>query len=219
MLSEELAQRIVEGCLLQPGESISKIRRLGNALIVESSEWWRVETIASWRNFRKSSFYELYETGLYIFADPPPPPGGVALLQTGEMFCLNHRDEFQTFFQRGANLLTPLEIAGLLARYQGDSALPGVRHTLLMDPKDLNNLLSDKQIEGLVDVLPFQATQDSQGGLVMDFCTFFLKPEPPNFVYRIGLDSWHLIANARGYVEWSVKPIARGLDSPRYPQG
>jgi hypothetical protein len=80
----------------------------------------------------------------------------------------------------------------------------------------LAGLLDQEQIDALSELIPYEASSTADGELTLDFCTYDLRPEPPDDVFRIGLHRWRVKTDPGGRLSWSSRPIAQGLNSPRY---
>jgi hypothetical protein len=205
-------RRIVERYMLNPGESITGIRvGTAGALVSARGAEWMVRPMTQARNFVKSEGYTLYDIGP-AETDVRGSSHGVAVTPDGSTYHLNDREDFRGFYQAVRAVLTPLELAGLLAFYQSD--LPG--ESVIAAPEDLGWLFPDGSGEDL-PVLPRPEVEErGDGGMTLLFSTLALSQDPPNYVYRVNLNEWRVDADGEGRLEWSSRPVARGVDSPRY---
>lgn len=216
-MSLEISRSIIEKYFLEPNEIIIEARQQNDTVIVSSGDWqWWIESAGRWPDFVKSDKYQIFEVRPALFIDPPPRPDGVAVLPDGRMFCLGKDNEFRMFFQQLKDVINPLELAGLLANYQGKGPHFESAQNLIIRENDLSGLLEDKQIEAIPDLVMFRSTRSTDSALILDFCTFYISREPPDFIFMIGLNRWHVEADDQGRLEWSVSPIACGLRSSRY---
>jgi hypothetical protein len=215
MLSEKFSQEIIQRFFLKPGDTITQIQTSNHGVIVKAEDWWQIETVTNWFNFTKSDEYKLYEITLYIFSDPPPIPHGVALLPNGSLYYLNQENEFRQFFRQFAHQLPVAELAGLLSRYQGNQAMPGARHSLILQVTDLEKILESDQIATIPDLVSLHSFQIDET-CWLKFCTYCLVAEPPQYTYHINVHYWQVKSNHQGELEWSVRVIAHSLDSLWY---
>jgi hypothetical protein len=216
---EGIARKVLETYFFEPGEAVLKVRPRHGGFIVETGHaWWRVGAFEPWPNFVKSGGYNLIEVNVDVFFDPIPPPHGVALVADDGMFHLNDDQEFRKFFQAVPTLNDSVEIASLLTHYRGWDSEFGVRQTLILRREDLagSDLLDERQIEALPELISFQSNRTSEGILTVEFCTFYLRPEPPDRVLRVGLNRWRVAVDSERRLSWSHWPIAESLDSPAY---
>lgn len=212
----QIARQIVERYYLEPGETVVRVSPRGPAVIVATDRWqWRVGLFDGWPEVVKSDGYALYEVRRHIAVRPPPRPDGVALLPDGRMFHLRADDEFRAFFRRVRELICPLELAALLSRYQGKGPHLERHQNLIVRQEDLTSLLPVDRIETIADFTVFHSVTN-KGVWRLDFCTCFIAQEPPDNIYRVGLNRWHVVAGIQGELQWAVRLLARGLDSPRY---
>lgn len=212
-----IAKRVIEKYFLSDNEIIVSVSEQEQIIvIITNGNQWQIESQKQWHNFRKSDNYELLEVRLKIFADPPPRPQGIAIFQDEEMFHLNSKAEFCDFYKGTDNFLEAMEIAGILARYQGQGSNLIRNQNLIISQADLAGRLEDKQISEIAEFTPFLSTKSDNGTTNIDFCTYFLESQPPDYIYRFGLNRWKVITDIEGHIQWSVKQIASGLESSRY---
>lgn len=211
------AREIVERYVLAAGETVTGAAPLEQVALVtvSSGGWqWQVSPVERLPGAVQSREYLLYEVRPYVAADPMPRPLGVAVLADGAMYPLGGDDGFGTFWKRACAWMPPLELAALLARYGGGA--PARRQNLIVTRADVADLLLKKQTEGLPGWTELRAQAGENGGGSLDFCTFYLDQQPPDYVPRVGLNRWRVEWDAGGALRWSVRPIAQGLDSPLY---
>lgn len=217
LMSLEISRSIIEKYFLKPNEIIIEVRQQNDTVIVSSGDWqWRIESAERWPDFIKSDKYQIFEVRPALFIDPPPRADGVAVLHDGRMFCLGKDNEFSMFFQQMKDVINPLELAGLLANYQGKGPHLESAQNLIIRENDLSGLLEDKQIAAIPDFVLFQSTKSTDGALMLDFCTFYIAQEPPDCTFKVGLNRWNVEADGQGRLAWSIWPIARSLRSSRY---
>ncbi len=207
------ARELVERFLLAPGQTVIQTRPVDDAFIVEAGEWWQVERVDRWRNFHKSDLYDLFEARLYVFADPPPSPHGFGIPRDGEVFHLNDADQLRGFFAALQQLLSGVELAGLLTRYASTDL--GGAQGLVLSPEDLRTLLYPEHLAILSEAVRFKSRTLPEGGLVLDFCSYSVAAQDtrPN---RINVSRWHVEAHAPLDVDWRVDSLAVGLPGPLY---
>ncbi|MCJ7625190.1 MAG: hypothetical protein MUO76_16965 [Anaerolineaceae bacterium] len=206
------AQNMIERYFLRPGQVITEVSRLGEAVVVSAGRLgWLVESVGDINSARPCG-YELYEVRINLAADPPPPAHGVAVLPDGEMFHLNDESELRAFFRKVYRTILPLELAGLLTRYQaGDNPQKEI-----LQRDTLSWWLADDQIEAIDEfTLPLTIRKDN-GGLTLDFCALTIDQELPNGMPIIGLNRWCVEVYGEGRLEWSFRPIAGKLDTRIY---
>ena len=203
------AQKVIEVYFLRPGQVITEVTRLGEAVQISAGRsGWLVETVGDINSIRPWG-YELYEVRLNLAADPPPPADGVAVLPDGEMFHLNDESELRAFFRNVYRTTLPLELTGLLTRYQaGDDPQKEI-----LQRDTLSWWLADDQIEAIDEFTLPMIIRNDNGGLTLDFCTLTVTQELPNGMPIIGVNRWCVEVYAEGRLEWSFRPIAGGLDS------
>ncbi|MBV9322452.1 MAG: hypothetical protein JO352_01545 [Chloroflexi bacterium] len=207
------ARGLVERFLLAPGQSVSQTRRVGDAFIVEADEWWQVERVDRWRNFRKSDLYDLFEARLYLFADPPPTPHGFGIPCPGEVFHLNDADQLRRFFAALPELLSGVELAGLLTRYAATDL--GGAQALVLSSDDLRTLIHPEHLEMMSEAVRFKSRRLADDGLELDFCSYSIATRD-NGPHRVDVSRWHVEARAPSDVQWHVDSLAVGLPSPLY---
>lgn len=213
----ETAPKVIDRYFLRSDEAIIQASQRGGAVIVASDQRrWQVELFAGDRHLRPGDRFEIVEVRPFIFADPPPRLHGVALLPDGSMFHLNDNGEFKAFWACVHPLLQPLELAALLARYQGKGPSFEQHQNLIVALDDLVGLLEPQQAKAVPELIGVQSSTTAEGVSAVEFCTFYIAQEPADNVFRVGLNRWRVETGAHGQLDWTSGPIARGLDSPRY---
>lgn len=207
----DLARRAVERYLLDPGEAIDGVEEGTAATIVRAGgRTWSVREIDRARQFARSPGYTLIDITRGVIdgyrAD------GVAALADGLLFHLNDAEEFRAFFAAARGLLTPRETAGLLAFYQSEAP---AAESLVVGDGDVEWLFP-AATPGALDALLPQFGVGDDGSLDLAYCTLYLAPDPADRFTRVNLNRWHVGAAADGPLTWTVEPLARNMDSPRY---
>jgi hypothetical protein len=105
----------------------------------------------------------------------------------------------------------PACVAELLARY----ARSGPFDVLVRGDGDVGDVL-DRAVAQELGLHPPEPQTTPDGGRLVSFQTLHLRPEPPDQVIRVGVDAWTATMSPEGEVAWTVRPVARRLESPRY---
>jgi hypothetical protein len=172
---------------------------------------WIVRAIEEGRNFQRSPGYVLYDVAPAMALDPPAKTDGVAALGD-EMYHLNESSGLKAFWERTKGKITPAELASLLAWYQSDA--PG-RETVVANAEDIVGLLFPEQRERLeLTVSPEVIERAGEGE--MAFSTVFLSRDTADGLFRANFNGWSVRWDAVGGLNWSYRPVARGLLGPRY---
>jgi hypothetical protein len=210
----DAARLVVERLFLGPGERAGAVEPRGDAVLVSAGgRRYAVEP------YRPPGARPLPAdvTVLDVRSLPVPSPGGGprgAALIAGpdgpEILDLSSAQGLRELVRRVHRGLDAEALATLLSRYAAD----GPHQNLITGPEDLSDVLEPALLRALgVPPLERRATD---GGQEVSFATFFLRPEPPDGVFRVGLDRWRATVDADGGLDWSAEPLARLLPSPRY---
>lgn len=208
------AKHIVERYMLEPGQRITDVI-VGQAAVKVSTKyrWWLVRPIEEGADLVKSQGYKLYDVQSSVRTFPRSRSHGVAILDEGEMFLLDDEEGFRSFFRQAHALLEPLELATLLAHYQSQAE---GNEKVIVQLQDLTGLITEEQISSIVEFTLPDVTTHEDGSMAIHFSTFYLAPAPPDYVIRVNLNRWLVNAGADGELDWTVRDIARNLESPRY---
>ena len=140
-------------------------------------------------------------------------PRGAAVVAGPEgprVLDLGRPGDIATLAGRLSADLGVLGLATILARYAAGPPL----HNVIARPGDLHGLLEPAVVAALG--VPPLASQATGAGDEIRFATYFVRPEPPDDVFRVGLDLWRVVRDGEGGLEWATEPLARLLESPRY---
>ncbi len=137
---------------------------------------------------------------------------GFAVLPAGEVFRLRDAGAFLAFWAAVELERDPLALAQFLALYQGTGDAFDRPQNVAATTGDFRGALSPETAEA---VPGFSELTLGEDGRTLAFCTFFISPEPPDGVFRIGLNRWD-VSWVGGLRHWEARPLARGLPSPRY---
>lgn len=208
------AKHIVERFMLQPGQRITNVT-VGRAGVKVSTKyrWWLVRPVEEGANLVKSQGYKLYDVESSVRTFPRSRSHSVAILDEGEMFLLDDEEGFRSFFRQVHSLLEPLELATLLAHYQSQAE---GNEKVIVQLQDLKGLITEEQISNIAGFTLPDVTSHRNGSMTIHFSTFYLAPAPPDYVIRVSLNRWLVNAGAEGELDWTVRDIARNLESPRY---
>ncbi len=210
-MDSDLAQMIVERYLLAADEQVEAVEAQANGtLVYTSAKEWLVVQAAPVPSV-DCSFIELYPASDRSGARPR----GVTLMTDGTSYALFERDGFARFCQRLYARLSLVDLAALLARYQGQGPSLHRQQNLIVQPSDLVDRLTEEDIGRFGATVGLRGVREADGALSLDFCTFFFAPDPATRVLKAGLNQWHA-ANHAGHLSWSVDLLVEGLPSPRY---
>lgn len=210
------ARDIVARYFAGPDERVLGVQAADETMLVATDRGaWTVESYRDPATGVGEGPYRVYDVRYDVFADPPPRPRGAAALSDGRTFHLSDREGMKAFYLAAREALTPLAIAALVGRYQGDDAADQ-HQNLVMERADLERLLSPGQIDAIPGLAKPRWTGNPGRGLRLDFYTYFIAPEPPDRMFRVGVNRWAVEEDPAGEVRWQVETVARGLESHRY---
>lgn len=202
-----LAQTTIERYFLPPRDRVMHVLpQPGGALVTTQSEEWRLERAASADGSASNPNYALYHVHLYA-ATPPRPPG-VAVLPDGTLFRLTDEAELKAFWASLGDRLEPGELAWLLAAYQGRGPAFVRRQEIVQRRGDAENRLPDEIWAAVPGMTPLRPVREGDGRLTLDFCTYYLGQEPPEFAFQVGINRWRAEADPQNGLQWSARPLA-----------
>jgi hypothetical protein len=148
-------------------------------------------------------------------SDAPRRPRGFGRA-AGSWLDLTSAAEFATFFKQAGRKTPPDLLARLVTRYQGHEQGIDLPQNTLVTLADLRGALEPEvaaSLDGFTE-LRHETHPDESGK--MAFCSFYIARDEFDGVFRVGVNRWDVSWNRAGEVTVRVRPIARGLDSPRY---
>lgn len=208
---EKLGRAAVSEYLLEAGEQITGARMEGQSLLVSTGDsTWRFHRVEKGRYFAPQ-MYQLFEARPNVRVEPPAPAQGFATVGN-RLFHLNSETEFGAFLNALDTVPQGVELAELLTLYHGE----GRPQVVVRNSDDVLHLLNEEQLDELNEFTALTQSETASGKRLLDFCSYYLEPKPPQGVYHVGMVRWRVEINEEARLSWSKRTIAEGLESHKY---